>query len=488
MFVWRCESSLDDCGRFASPGKLLEVPGWAKARELDFTEVSARDMTTPTPPQCIATTGGRYCKRIADCGDGLQAIGGHQHGEESNLFKQAQWSADGTTVVTHNEDQRLRTFVLPVDLLDGEDSQPRKLEPYAVLASATHVQAYTLHPSFDLNNTASTLVLSSAADLPIRLRNALYQDISTASYPLVDPLTEAYISPSSLAFTRDGTHFVAGCWNALHVFDCSRDGSGPIQSHVTAASKSARKRYGAMTVGCKGMIKTLAVSSDGYMAAGTTQRQVGLYSQDGLGECITAFSVAIAPDDEDVVGGDGIMQVLWSPCGRYLYVAERQSDGLLLYDIRVSGKKLGCLSGRGAQTPQKLDVGIVPTANGSHEICAGGIDGVVRIWSDPPSQEGKHSPDFEFKAHDDPITTAAFHPSGSVLATCSGQRFQPLSQCFPGSTPESHPFAIDLGSDTESDDGRSSLSPTTTNLSLQNEDSLHASWRTPDNTLKLWSL
>lgn len=156
-------------------------------------------------------------------------------------------------------------------------------------------------------------------------------------------------------------------------------------------------------MGIKGIISALDLSSTDILAAGTFTRSVGLYDSAGQGDCIAVFSVAEGPEQpsgaEPDIGGSGITQVRWSPCARYLYVAERKSDGILVYDIRVAGKKLGCLQGRRADTNQRLGVDVVPTQSG-HEIWAGGTDGGVRIWANPWEVEGVKSPSWGWTAHD----------------------------------------------------------------------------------------
>lgn len=152
----------------------------------------------------------------------------------------------------------------------------------------------------------------------------------------------------------------------------------------------------------KGRVSALNVSSDGIVAAGTYTRNVGLYSDEGRGDCVSVFSVASDPEDEQAgryIGGTGVTQVAWSPDGRYLYVAERMSDGIVVFDIRVEGKRLGALRGRKAVTNQRMAFDVVPTAEG-HEIWAGGMDGCVRVWKDPHLGEGMQNPSFDWAAHD----------------------------------------------------------------------------------------
>lgn len=152
----------------------------------------------------------------------------------------------------------------------------------------------------------------------------------------------------------------------------------------------------------KGIVSAMAVnpSGDGILAAGTFTRQVGLYSSNGSGELLGTFSIAKTEANREI-GGKGITQLLWSPCGRYLYIAERQSDGILVYDIRGTGQMLGYLRGRKALTNQRMRVDVVPVGSeGSHELWAGGGDGFIRVWKNPPHTVGAQDPHWEFKAHD----------------------------------------------------------------------------------------
>lgn len=152
----------------------------------------------------------------------------------------------------------------------------------------------------------------------------------------------------------------------------------------------------------KGIISTMAdnPAGDGILAAGTYTRHIGLYAAHGSGDMIATFSVAGTAADRHI-GGGGITQVLWSPCGRYLYVVERKSDGILVYDIRVTGQLLGWLEGRKAMTNQRLKVDLVPGIDdGPPEIWAGGTDGMVRMWTDLSDASGGKEPTWETRVHD----------------------------------------------------------------------------------------
>lgn len=208
----------------------------------------------------------------------------------------------------------------------------------------------------------------------------------------------------------------------------------------TRAGKAERKLTGEAGVGLAGLVTALAIGADGTLAAGTTGRQVGLWSSSGLGESIATFS--LGEDNGQGMDGSGVTQLAWSPCGRYLFVAERMSDALLVYDIRGAGKRLSWLRGRRAKTTQKLSFDIVNTETQGLDIWAGGTDGVMRIWQDVKSKEGPVNADAEFQAHNgwyiepaqyctgvdsltDTVSNTIVHPCRTVFATTSGQRNDP---------------------------------------------------------------
>lgn len=239
-------------------------------------------------------------------------------------------------------------------------------------------------------------------DHPIRLASAL-APVSVASYSLVNPTTEAFITPHSIIYPSSlgGTHFLTGSDSLICLFDVSRPGKdGPVSWLPTIPSK--RKQIVGGGIGMKGIVSALAVSptGDGILAAGTFTRQVGLYNSNGSGELLGTFSIA-KTEANRVIGGKGITQLAWSPCGRYLYIAERKSDGVLVYDVRVTGQMLGYLRGRKAMTNQRMSIDVVAAGvDGAHEVWAGGSDGFMRGWKNPMYAAGGQDPEWELKVHD----------------------------------------------------------------------------------------
>ncbi|MCJ1252221.1 hypothetical protein MMC24_000025 [Lignoscripta atroalba] len=383
--------------------------------------------------------------------------------QESNYFKNAQWSADGTTILTNSADNTLKTFILPPDLLSS--STAHQLTPYITHTLPEPTYATAIHPAYNLSLPSTTLYLLSPRSLPIRLLSPFTQGI-LASYPLINATTEAYIAPHSLLFDTylNTNHFFAGSESCISLFDINRNGEGPTTTMPTIPSR--RKKLVGGGVGMKGLVSCLGMSSEGVLAAGTFTRWVGLYDSGGSGGTVGVFEIKSGDGDMDEVGdGTGITQVLWSECGRYLCVVERGSNGVGVWDIRGTGRRLSWLNGRKARTGQRLGAEVVGT-----NVWAGGLDGNVRVWEGLGRREGVVAPNQDFKVHDDAVSSAVMHPSAAVLATCSGQR-HPLDSIDPS------PASTYEG---DSDEEMSSSC-----------DSLDSSSTQPpcyDNSLKIWAL
>ncbi|KAG4421972.1 hypothetical protein IFR04_004831 [Cadophora malorum] len=391
---------------------------------------------------------------------------------EVNYFKSAQWTPDGTTLLTSSADNTIRTFILPPTLLDS--SSPHTLTPYTTHTLPTPVNCLTPYPYFTLTDPSTTLYLSTPSALPIRLLNAL-NPLSTpaATYNLISPTTEAYYTPSSVLWSSQN-HFLAGTDCLIALFDVTRSGEGPVTRLPTIPSKRHKMKGGG--VGMRGIVSAMSQQPSpenadvGLLAAGTWTRWVGMYDLGGLGGTVATWSVAEAADLDAGIGGTGVTETKWSACGRYLFVVERRSKGILVYDVRVTGKLVSWLVGREADTNQRIGVDLFPGENGT-EVWAGGVDGIVRVWEGVGMKEGPLERSWEWQAHDDPVTSTAVHSSGTVVATCSGQRSSPGAGYSEGSADSND------SSDDDSDDSELS-SACSSSLGL----------RTPDNSIKVWNL
>ncbi|CAM1511687.1 Fc.00g092000.m01.CDS01 [Cosmosporella sp. VM-42] len=347
-----------------------------------------------------------------------------------DFYNSAQWTADGTTILVGSSEHTVSAFVLPTDLLESVET--RTLEPQATTKLPEPTQTIAGAPYFSLAEPTTQSFLAGCRDHPIQLYHIFPNDdhaVPLCSYRLIRKETEAYITPSSLLWQYPGTHFICGSTNRLDYFDMSRPGSeGPLLTIPTIPSK--RHIAKGSGVGMKGTVSALAASppdtnGGNIIAAGTWTRWVGLYDLHHTDKAVAQWSVSNKGGMNEAadIGGQGIVQVLWSPCGRYLVVNERQSEGLLVYDIRGTGQLLSVLKGRKAATQQKLNCDVFQGSvygGSSFEVWAGSQDGTVTVWEDVGVHEGAADPTWDWKAHESPIGSTIIHASGSVAATCSG--------------------------------------------------------------------
>ncbi|KAH6608366.1 wd repeat-containing 79 [Trichoderma cornu-damae] len=353
------------------------------------------------------------------------------------FYTSAQWTADGTSILALSSDQTVSSSILPADLLRAA-GEPRHLHRQASIKLPEPTQTLAGAPYFSLANPASQTFLVGCRDHPIHLYHAFPQPEEGAaaegvasrplySYKLIRMESEQYITPASLLWEYPGTHFVCGSANRIDLFDASGHCSdGPALTVPTIPSR--RHISKGSGVGMKGTVAALAASPpthvDGYgsiLAAGTWTRWMGTYDLHRTDRVVANWSIADADEKSFGVslGGQGIVQTAWSPCGRYLVVNERRADGLLVYDIRGTGQLLAVLKGRKSATQQRLRFDIFP-GDAGFEVWAGTQHGSVAVWEGVGMQNDVVEPAWAWKAHDSPIGSTVVHSSGSVAATCSG--------------------------------------------------------------------
>ncbi|KAI0164985.1 hypothetical protein GGR57DRAFT_220299 [Xylariaceae sp. FL1272] len=349
-------------------------------------------------------------------------------------FESAQWTADGTTLLAYSSENLVSGYMVPENLLSPHD-EPLSLIPQATIQLPEPSNVLCGAPYFSLLDGWTQQLLVSARDHPIQL---FYLAPSTptshspiSSYPFTKARSETFLTATSLLWSPPGTHFIAGSRSLLARFDITRTGDEPVTRIRTIPSeRHIAKGNG---IGMRGTVSALGsqpadlVNGASLVAAGTWTRWVGLYDLAQGGECAATWSIASAVRDATAtngsdIGGDGITQTVWSPCGRYLVVAERKSLGALIYDVRVTGKLLGYINGREAQGSQRVALDVYPGVDeqSGFEIWSGTSSGAVRVWEGIGTQEGAYEPSWAWDAHHSTVGSVGLHPSGTVVATCAG--------------------------------------------------------------------
>ncbi|KAL2888820.1 WD40 repeat-like-containing domain [Ceratocystis lukuohia] len=345
------------------------------------------------------------------------------------FYKHIRWTADGTSLVGCTSANTLITHVVPSDLLSSPT--PSHLSTHGTIALPSATNVFEPAPYFSLDESSTQLVLVGTKDAPIQLFHLFPNGAElppVAGYKLIRHETEAFIQPSSALWLNPGTHFLVGSMNRLDYIDASCPGTAsPLLTIHTIPSRRHISKGGG--VGMKGMVSALDMNPSGgaetasLLAAGTWTRWVGLYDIARSAQAVGTWSVKdVAERDlRTEVGGTGIMQVKWSPCGRYLIINERQTTGMLVYDIRGTGQPLSVLSKENKDhSSQRVTCDVYQNSHGGFEVWAGDQNGTVAVWEDAAYVSGVHEPTWSWRAHDCSVGSTAMHTSGSVLATCGG--------------------------------------------------------------------
>lgn len=383
--------------------------------------------------------GENSCPSEEDSSEGVEK----NDGVSVSCITEAQLSPDATCVFTADYARKFCVYPFTPDI-SAEGTQ-QKLVPYAQFPSADPIWAFTVNPYFDVNDRNTTTVLVSRRDQYIGLHNALWDisqdkeadpqftpngpvDISSklASYKLVDKLTEAVTAPISLAWSPCGSYFYAGQRNQIAIFDLTYT-DDPIAKIRTIPSNRNKLKGGGW--GFKGDVSALSPSPANaeVLAVGTRTRYVGLYDTVSAQE-ITHFALPGTIDGKRTenerlraVIGEGVTQLKWSPDGTYVYVAERNSDAVLIYDVRNFSLALAHCAGRQALTRQKMGFDIWTPIGESHEVWAGGTDGRVRVWRNPYLSEGAVEADEVIDVGKDPVSDVLVHPYGHAAVVAKGK-------------------------------------------------------------------
>jgi len=359
---------------------------------------------------------------------------------EPNLFRSAQWSADGTTVITTLWDHTLAAHVLPGDLLDTS-SGIRSIEATSSSRHPEPIRAVAVNPAFSLTEPTSQTAILTSVDRPVQLHHLFpHEDGSSriASYLIINTSTEQYIAPVSIAWTGSSPqHAICGSANRLDVLDVTREGTAGHVTMIPTAKKTMAAGNLGLVQSWRGMVSALAVQppdssgqGSSLVAAGSWARWVALYDYMRCPSLVSGWALP-----QSGSSGRGVVQVIWSPCGRYLVVNERFGHGLLLYDIRGAARELALLPRVQSQHHLMLSCDVFASSiesseRGGFEIWASSDDGRVRVWENAGSREGEIECTWAWRAHESTVISTALHPTGSVVLTSAGNWDPPEDQAL----------------------------------------------------------
>jgi len=250
-------------------------------------------------------------------------------------------------------------------------------------------------------STASSILVTTGRYQPVQLyscqttENNLVETRLESTYKCINQLDELSHS-FSVALDKTGTSLFCGLKGEVRVFDVNRPGRIST-THVTKSGQN-------------GIISCLAVSEIlPVYAAGCYDKTVGLYSTQGDRLCVLRGQMG------------GVTQVTFTKDGTKLLAGGRKDNEILCWDLRQPGMVLFTLQ-REVNTNQTIQFSLSPCEK---YLSSANTDGSVRVWNlenQADSDTGVLEPVAGWLLHKDASNGIGWHPDGSWLATCSGQR------------------------------------------------------------------
>ncbi|KAG0575833.1 hypothetical protein KC19_5G034300 [Ceratodon purpureus] len=318
---------------------------------------------------------------------------------ENNFFKGVKWSPDGSCFLTSSEDNNLRVFDLPGDVLENTDtydldkSDEDSFAAALIINEGEAVYDFCWYPQMTTTDASTCTFATSTRDHPVHLWDAVSGQLRCTyrAYDAMDEIAAAY----SIAFNNSGSRLFCGYNKTLRVFDTSRPGREYSQYSTLTKAKD----------GQTGIISCLAFSpsSEGLFAAGSYNRTTALYSEHN------AELLFVLHGQEG-----GVTQLLFSKDGNYLYTGGRKDPNILCWDVRNTAGIVYKLPRITSDTNQRIAFDIEPC--GRH-LGTGGQDGDVHVYD---LQTGDWANSFQAAA--DTINGFAFHPTLPLGVTSSGHR------------------------------------------------------------------
>eukprot|EP01083_Nonionella_stella_P133522 405955_1 len=320
-----------------------------------------------------------------------------------NFLKGCQWSPDGLCLLTNSEDNCLRVFEVPADILQGSSDTTTNDPPVHSLTSVLKMQEsetvfdFCWYPQMSSASPETCCLASTCRDHPIHMWDAFTGKVKASfrAYDHADEITAAF----SVSFTPDGAHLYAGYKDTVRVFDVKRAGRD-----CDIRSTKGKNRQGVW-----GMISCLDFSPDGtYYALGSYSGQAGIYSSHNGALELKLVNKACSP---------GLTQVRFTPDSTYLLCGARKSPTIAMWDVRNTQSPVATFR-RPCPTNQRVCFDL---DHSGRFLLTGGSDGVVRVY-DVYGADETPDPISTFDAHSDLINGTSMHPFAPFMATTSGQR------------------------------------------------------------------
>ncbi|VDM40550.1 unnamed protein product [Toxocara canis] len=314
----------------------------------------------------------------------------------NNYLKCCKWNGDGRLLVTSSQDRHVRLF----ELNEAEN----QVTLIRSIPLGDLIYEVCWHPSKDW-------LVTSSKDHPIHIWDR--DGSRVLSFRGINHLVSAHLlngtrqdelsSAYSLCFSLDGRYLYGGYKKVIRVFDMASCGR-QIREIPTW-----KKKIG----GQKGIISCVAMNPavNGVYAAGCYGKQLAVYSD------LTASAVCIFDTPSSAT-----THIRYSPDGNRLFVAARKDDIITCWDLRFVGQVLGYLR-RPSSTNQRI---YFEMDSLGRYLLSGSTCGDVHVFSLSELKDEPTDASSVIRAHRSAVVGVSLHPSGAILATCSGQRIFPM--------------------------------------------------------------
>jgi len=329
-----------------------------------------------------------------------------------NYLRACLWSPDGSTVLTNSNDNILRLFTLPDNIMEKDLYE--ELSPALRMSEGETVYDIGWYPYMNIMNPDTCCFLSTSRDHPVHLWDSTKGKVR-CSYRAFDQMDEL-TSANCVSFNLDGSKIYCGFNKKIRIFDSSRPGRECTEISTVAPKNRSRKGRGPRSAFHQsGIISCIDFSTqyDGLYALGSYNKTVGLYASN------TDKALFMLTGHQG-----GITQVKFTYDGYYLLTGGRKDPEIQCWDLRDTTRPLFKML-RNVLTNQTIQFDI--DRYGSY-VASGDTNNNINVWDlndifklvqdDVISYTPKH----QFVAHGDAVNAVSIHPTLPLFASTSGQR------------------------------------------------------------------
>lgn len=274
------------------------------------------------------------------------------------------WSFDGTSFVTTHSDNGIRQYLVP------DDGEITSLVPFKRFFRPQSIISSRINPNYSLfGSNDSNVILVASKELPIQLLSLSAdadEHSSLFNYEVQNPENENFETVYAIDYASDRLFLAGSVRNKVSLYDISR--KTPIW-HARSIKKHCGKSPHRAIVSCFDQSMESIQKTHRYMA--TYKNDIFLL--DMRSQNIQNLKCSFNSDDNP----RGVIQILLSMNGHYMYVIKRNSSFIDILDVRNNCERVNRLALPFTIIKQKFKACIDQT-NG---LSIGSPDGKLLQWT-----------------------------------------------------------------------------------------------------------